>query len=52
MLSAVVVTADRLTGPVPARAGPAGQAVPVPRLASCCQIAMSVAMAYLLIQMV
>ena len=52
MLSAVVVTADRLTGPVPTRAGPAGQAVPVPRLASCCQIAMSVAMAYLLIQMV
>jgi hypothetical protein len=82
MAGAAVLTTDRLTSLVPARAAlpvqsaeraapvhavlptavrgyPWGRAAPpgrgrallVPRLAACCQVAMGIAMAYLLIQM-
>ena len=54
MASAAVVTTDRLTSLAPAYVAlPGGGNAPllVPRLAACCQIAMGIAMAYLLIQM-
>ncbi|HCU97315.1 MAG TPA: hypothetical protein DHU96_33250, partial [Actinobacteria bacterium] len=53
MAWAAVVTTDRLAVLTPARTAPAGTAerIALPRLAACCQAAMGIAMAYLLVQM-